>query len=357
MNILGIGTIFSGGFGIDALESALTRVWQPPTTVQVQGSKGDTTRVYQVDFEVVPDKSLLKKLRRADKLSRMSVISAAASLDDFGKEKLEGKRVGVILSTAFGAHVTTFDFLDGILDYGEANSSPTAFSNSVHNAAASYVSSSLEIKGPTLTVTRFRFSFPSALQLAKAWLEQGRCDYLLVGAVEQYGEVLGHVSGRKLNTSSDGVIRPFTFTPACQVPGEGAVFFLLGRSDGEPGYGSVDSVYTCFDERGDDRVDLNVIHTDGMLTDESALLPLLDKSIPVTAYSPLFGSMMSGGAFNVAAAALMIRKQMFYAAPEQTNPYALPVVTATLPTPLSSVRCLDINCAGDVAAIYLQTAG
>lgn len=357
MNILGIGTIFSAGFGVDTLESALSTGGVPPATVQAQLIEGGAANVYQVDFDSVPDKSLLKKLRRADKLSRMSVVAAAAALDDFGKEKLEGKRVGVILSTAFGAHVTTFDFLDGILDFGEVNASPTAFSNSVHNAAASYVSSSLEIKGPTITVTRFRFSFPSALQLAKAWLEQERCDYLLVGAVEQYGDVLGHVSGRKLNYAGDGVIRPFTFKPACQVPGEGAVFFLLGRVEGTAAYCKVDSVSTCAEVRAGERVDLNIIHTDGMLPDETALLPFLDKSIPVAAYSPLFGSMMSGGAFNVAAAALMIKKRIVYAAPEQTNPYSLPVVAETASLPLSAVRCLDTNCHGDVAAIHLQPAG
>ena len=87
--------------------------------------------------------------------------------------------------------MTTFDFLNDILDYGDTSVSPTTFSNSVHNAAASYVSLCLNIRGPTMTVTQFRFSFPAALQLAMAWLEQGRCDYALVGAADQYGDVLG----------------------------------------------------------------------------------------------------------------------------------------------------------------------
>ncbi len=47
------------------------------------------------------------------------------------------------MATAFGPHVTTFNFLDDILDHGDAAVSPTTFSNSVHNAAASYIAMAL----------------------------------------------------------------------------------------------------------------------------------------------------------------------------------------------------------------------
>ena len=106
-------------------------------------------------------------MRRADKLSKMAVLAAADALQDSGLENAK-QRTGIILATSFGAHQTTFDFLDDIIDYGEAQVSPTTFSNSVHNAAVSYIASVLDITGPTLTVTRFSFPFQSALQLAQA---------------------------------------------------------------------------------------------------------------------------------------------------------------------------------------------
>lgn len=353
MHILGIGTIFSRGYGIGALAEALENGWQQPGAVAAPHGTGGSQLLYGVDLDSLPDKSLLKKLRRADKLSKMSVLAAAAAMTDAGVVDMAGKTVGIILATAFGPHVTTFDFLDGILDYGEANASPTAFSNSVHNAAASYISSSLEIKGPTLTVSRFRFSFASALQLAKAWLDQGRCDYLLVGGVEQYGDVLGHVAERKLNPARDGLLRPFSFTPACHIAGEGGVFFLLGRERTAESYCAVEEISTINQLHAGERADLQVIAADGMLTDESVLLDALERDTPLAGYAPLFGSIMNNSAFSVAASALMLKKQQLYATPEQTNPRNLQLVTASGPAELRMVRCLDCNCQGEVATISL----
>lgn len=353
MNILGTGIIFSRGMGVSALESALRDGWQQPVALAAPGAQGITRPVYQVDLDAVTDRTLLKKLRRADKLSKMSVLAAADALADSGIADITSKRIGIILATAFGAQVTTFEFLDGILDYGDAAVSPTTFSNSVHNAAASYISSSLNIQGPTLTVTQFRFSFQSALQLARTWLQQGRCDYLLVGAVDQYGDVLGYVADEKLHTATDGKIKPFAFKPTCQVPGEGALFFLLGNDRTETAYCSLDAVHSGDDPDGAQPVDLNIIDADGMLPDESAYLSSLSADIMTAAYAPIFGSMMIGGAFNLAVAALMLKQQTLYAAPVLDNPHALRLVNETGPAQISSIRSIGCNCFGEKSGVYL----
>jgi 3-oxoacyl-[acyl-carrier-protein] synthase II len=354
MIILGTGCIFSHGLGVSSLERALRSGWQKPGEVDIPRTEGARRLVYQVDLDSVPDRTLLKKLRRADKLSKMSVLAAADALADSGIADISRKRIGIILATAFGAQVTTFDFLDGILDYGDAGVSPTTFSNSVHNAAASYVSSSLNIQGPTLTVTQFRFSFQSALQLARTWLAQGRCDYLLVGAVDQYGDVLGYISEQKLTAAEDGRIRPFMFNPTCQVPGEGALFFLLGRDRTDSAYCSIDAVYTGGDPDCNTAVDINIIDADGLLPDESAYRSSLSADIPTTAYAPIFGSMMIGGAFNLAAAALMLKQQTHFAAPVPDNPHALLLLNETGPARIGSIRSIGCNCFGEKSGVYLS---
>jgi 3-oxoacyl-[acyl-carrier-protein] synthase II len=232
MKIAGIGMISTRGLGIDSLEKALQTGWQKPGDAAAHPVIGGTLPAYLVDLNTASVKALLKKVRRSDSLSKMSVVAASDALADSGIENIAQKKLGIIISTAFGPHVTTFDFLDDILDHGDAAVSPTTFSNSVHNAAASYVATALNIKGPTLTITQFHFSFQAALQLAQTWLQQGRCEYVLAGAVDQYGEVLGYVSDHKLTTAKDGRIKPFTFKPTCQVPGEGAAFFLLSQGSG-----------------------------------------------------------------------------------------------------------------------------
>lgn len=353
MNILGIGAVSCRGVGVSVLEAALAGGWREPSRVESPREEGNARPAYLADLTAAPDRALLKKLRRADKLSKMCVLAAAGALEDGGISHLAEKRVGIILATAFGAQVTTFEFLDGILDFGDAQASPTAFSNSVHNAAASYVSSSLGIRGPTLTVTRFRFSFPSALQLARVWLEQGRCDYLLVGGADQYGDVLGYVAARMLHTAADGRIRPFVFNPALQVPGEGALFLLLSREQGENTYCAIESLRIGGDPRGDGAADVNIVEADGMLRDESGYLPLLDAAVPTTAFAPLFGSMQVGCAFNLAAGALMLRRQVCFAPPVADNPHGLTLVAGTGAASLAAIRCIGLECGGETSSVRL----
>ena len=354
MNILGIGMICSAGPGIAGLEKALLRGWNEPGTVATPHIPGGSYPAYLVDLANLPDKTLLKKIRRSDAVSKMSVLAAADALADSGIRDITQKKLGIILATAYGPHVTTFNFLDDILDHGDAAVSPTTFSNSVHNAAASYIAMSLNIKGPTMTITQFQFSFQSGLQLAQAWLDQGRCDYVLAGAVDQYGDVLGYVADYKLTTAKDGKIRPFTFKPTAQVPGEGAAFFLLSNKHEGNAYCSVDAVHTNDDPDQDRSVDINIIDADGMLPDESAYLPFLSKDVPTAAYSPLFGSMMVGSAFNMAAGALMLQRQMRYATPVQDNPHGIRLLTESGSVPVASIRCIGINCYAERSVLYLR---
>ena len=354
MNILGIGIIFSGGIGIDSYENALKLGWQNPSEADTPHLKNKTSPAFTVNLETAADRSLLKKTRRSDKFSKMAVLAASGALQNSRIENINRKNIGVILATAFGAHVTTFDFLDNILDYGEAAVSPTTFSNSVHNAAASYITSVLDIHGPTLTVTNFYFCFQYALQLAQAWINEGRHDYVLVGAVEQYGDVMRYVYDQKLTPSHDGKIRPFNFSPVCQVPGEGAVFFLMSRENSGNVYCRVEDIRFGNDTGDELPVDLNIIDTDGMLADESAYRTSISPDIPAAAYSPIFGSMMISSAFNCAAGALMLKNQVCYANPVRDNPHGINILNAAQHSNIELIRCVRYNCHREKAVFHLK---
>ncbi|MCF7848313.1 MAG: beta-ketoacyl synthase chain length factor, partial [Kiritimatiellales bacterium] len=154
---------------------------------------------------------------------------------------------------------TTFAFLDDILDYGDAGVSPTVFSHSVHNAAVSYISRLLEIKGPTWTVTQFRNPFEEAVQLAQAWLNEDRCDYVLLGAADECGPVMEYICREKLPIATDGRIGPDAY-----VPGEGAAFFLVGNEGGGEEF-----------------------------------------KLPEKSFAPLFGNLLTGRALDCAASAIL----------------------------------------------------
>jgi len=137
------------------------------------------------------------------------------------------------VASALGTHGTTFQFLDEILTYGDAGVSPTVFSHSVQNAPAAYIASTLQLRGPVLTLTQVHFAFHHALILAAGWLAGGRCDHVLVGNMDELGAVMHYVCRSLLASPEDGKIRPFAFsaTPV-SIPGEGSAFLLLSSPRG-----------------------------------------------------------------------------------------------------------------------------
>jgi 3-oxoacyl-[acyl-carrier-protein] synthase II len=218
------------------------------------------------------------------------------------------ERVGVIFATAFGPHNTTFSFLDEILAYGDAAVSPTVFSNSVHNAAVSYISNTLKIKGPTWTITCFKNPFQQALQLAQIWLAEGRCDQVLAGAGDECGTVLNYICSQKLKIAeSSDQMRPF-FDPAgpAVIPGELAVFFLLSR-----------------DTTGGIQMELQTESSpppDLLLVDfESRELDMRAGRVPAGCWSHRAGATPVSQAFTCAVAGLMLKKKNIYCAADMLN--------------------------------------
>jgi 3-oxoacyl-[acyl-carrier-protein] synthase II len=219
--------------------------------------------VYAVPADVFKDKVVLGSMRRADRFSKMVVLAAHDAVAKSAIEFENPERVGIVFATALGPHNTTFRFLDDILDYGDAGVSPTIFSNSVHNAAVSYISLALGIKGPTWTVTRFSNPFEEAMALAQAWLDEGRCDYVLLGGGDECGTVMEYICREKLPIAMDGKVAENAY-----VPGEGVAFFLV-------------------DNKSD----------------------ATELKIPDEGFAPLFGNMLTGTALDCAAVLLKCNKE------------------------------------------------
>ena len=202
MNINGIGIICNYGRGIDTLNTAL------------ENADAQAIFTSRVKDDILKDKIFSKDARRSDRFDRMAALAALDALSDSGiNSEAEKNNIGIILATAFGPHATTFRFLDDILAYKEADVSPIVFSHSVHNAAVSYISSLTGIRGPTLTVTRFSCAFDQAFILAKAWLEQEKVRFVLVGAVDE------------LSSTMEYITKPLPSTAL----GEGSVFFIVSK--------------------------------------------------------------------------------------------------------------------------------
>jgi len=289
-NVLGAGIVCATAGSQAELLAVLAAGSPAPTTLLHVPGFADPLPCLPVPERMLASPALSRTARRADRFSRMAMLAAGEAWEH-GRAvgvTLNPLRTGLIVATALGPHARTFAFLDGILDFGDLAASPTDFSHSVHNAAAAYIAIRLGLRGPTLTVTDFNCGFAQAVLLGQCWLASGSCDHVLVGAVEELGDVLLHVTARLLTG------KPWP------VPAEGAAFLLLGR-DGHrlP--------------RADATPEDSAKPTDLML-DDAPCVPSADRpqQRPPAANShldlaPLFGNSFHGCAFRTVAAATLLQ--------------------------------------------------
>jgi len=349
----GLGIVAATGRGINSLRSALQSGWRPPVTITLPDKC--ELPVYPLPSGALEDKSLGRKVRRSDRLSKMAVFAAADALDDAQlPPDLDRRRIGLIVTSAFGSHTTTFQFLDEILTYGDAAVSPTVFSHSVQNAAAAYVASTLDLQGPTLTLTQVHFAFHHALLLARQWLATGQCDHVLVGGMDELGSVMHFICRSLLRSPMDGKLRPFAFAkyPAA-IPGEGSAFFLLSGTPQPGSYARLEEITTAPWSAPAKAPDLHILEADGTLADESGYANFTSVGAQFAAYAPLFGSMPGGTPLQAAAAALMLKELVCFATPVTDGASALPLCRATAPQPLASVHLTRLHCNGTAGQIQL----
>ena len=356
MAIQGIG--ISGGFGqgVSALQDALQQGAVTPQAVTVERSSGvDSFPAYRSDIEGLYEFFPKRALRRIDHFSKMTLHSACLALQDAGLLDSDRSRTGVVIASGYGAMKTTFDFLDSYLDFGYSCSSPTHFSNSVHNAAAAHVSMQLKATAPSLTVTQFEMSVPSALLTAQLWLAEGRVDQVLFGAVDEYCEVLRYCRKQFFGAGEAGPVAPLDFDRQSAVVGEGAAFFVLSRATEQAAaYACIESV-TLGNHAAwpltlpeDDRL---IIGADGHKTCADWYRQTLSDR-RVAAYAPLYGSFPAAAGFDLAVAALSLRDGNFY----QEALLGTEAPKTTTATPLASgeqLSCLKFGPGGDYGLIRL----
>jgi 3-oxoacyl-[acyl-carrier-protein] synthase II len=352
--IKGLGIVSACGRGVDALRTALNAGWQPSVSVALLGGKN--LHVHPLPPGTLDDKSLGRKVRRADRLAKTAVFAAADALADARlSPDADRSRIGLIVTSALGTHVTTFQFLDEILTYGDGGVSPTVFSHSVQNAPAAYIASTLDLRGPVLTLTQVHFAFHQALLLATGWLANGCCDHVLVGGMDELGTVMRHVCRSLLTSADDGKIRPFMFsTNPGSVPGEGSAFLLLSAADGVGGHAILQNVSIGKWSAPAQSPDLHILEADGMIPDESAYAAAARSGKQLAAYSPLFGSMTGGTALQCVVAALTLKEQTRFASPVTDSALDFPICRETGACPTDTIQLTRLNCAGAAGCIQLS---
>ncbi len=361
--IQGIGVVGGFGSGREDLETALIQKKVQTQNVSIKTAQGPREMpAFLADTNKLESFISKKALRRVDHFSKIALLGSFLALQDAEQLDRDRRKMGLIVATGYGACRTTFSFLDSFYDSGDQFSSPIHFSNSVHNAAGANISMVLGITGPGLTVSQFEMSVPSALITAGIWLEQGRVDSVLLGGVDEYSELLGYCWHRFFRDSEwgDQDMKPLAFNLQSAIPGEGSAFLLLVRAEeGSPTrYGFIGDVETGRYGRGpleSPEEALFLIGADGHKKCGSYYKRLLPEQAKAACYTPLYGSLPVGPAFDLAIAALSIKNKKIFPSPyPPSEDPALRIIQEETDFKGEKICCLKIGGDGEWGNISLR---
>ena len=354
--IRGIGVVGGFGTGVEALRGALAG--NPPVGAATADAGGDGPGFQRADTAALDTFIDRRALRRMDAISRLAILGACLALRDAGIERAD-ERMGVALSTGYGPSGTTLAFLDSFIESGDPCSSPTLFSSSVHNAPAANLSTLLGVTGPNLSISQFEVSATSALLTAALWLEEGRVDRVLVGGVDEYGDVLGYCWKRFFGEPDPTPCRPLDTARQTARPGEGCAFLLLERpSAGQSCAGVIDAVRMgrvggSTPAIPGDR--LLVLGADGHRRCAGAYARLVPPGSAVTSFGHLWGSFPTATAFDAAAAAVLLQSgQTPIPPPGPDHPESWRVPTAGEPLPAAGIGLLRVSAGGEYALTLMS---
>jgi 3-oxoacyl-[acyl-carrier-protein] synthase II len=357
--IEGIGVAGGFGCGISDLSRALTEAVSSPGTFDVSTGSG-TVRIpaFQADVSRLGEFIPVRTLRRIDRFSRLGLLGSHLALADAELPEAERSRLGIIIASGYGATGITFAFLKSFINDGDICASPTYFANSVHNSAAANISILLGVAGPCLTVSQSRLSVPSALATALQWLAGGRVDRLLFGAVEELSGLIGYAWYRQRGAGKASPMTPLRSSAETAVAAEGAAFLLLSREEcarggyctlAEAATGSLPDAGFPLPDAG-----LLLLGADGR-AEAGSRFAQVSRNARIACYTPHYGSMPAGPAFDLAAAALILKSGRVFPSPGDSE-LDFPATVPAGGEPLGAERvcCLAL---GDDGTFGLATLG
>ena len=121
--------------------------------------------------------------RRLDPLARLACAAVDPLIVAHGPF---AEDTAVVFATAYGSVQSTLRFANDLAAYGDAGGSPSAFTASVHNAAAGNLGELLGLHGQVATISHGSLSALAALRWALLLLAGGRATRALVVACDHH---------------------------------------------------------------------------------------------------------------------------------------------------------------------------
>ncbi len=184
--ITGLGAVLPLGEGAERLHEALTRGEKGlrPVT-DITGREGWAGRVegFQASAYLPP-----MRARRLDRASLFAVAAAKQALAQAGlaEGSTIASELGVVMGTSSAGSGPLTVFLETLFRQSPEAAPPFEFPNTVANAPASHVSIELGLRGPNTTLAHSEAVAAVGLVLGGLMLQSGRCQSLLLGAVDEW---------------------------------------------------------------------------------------------------------------------------------------------------------------------------
>ena len=349
-----------GGFGcgVVELESALARGRSPETTVAMKTSEGSfDVPALTAHTDKLADFVDKSAVRRLDHYIRMALLGSYLALADAGMLNVKHRRMGIIVATGYGSTCNVMDIQQALNNDAPAIS-PTRFSNSVHNAAATHISILLDEMGPSLSVSDYDMSIPSAFLSACQWLREKRVESVLVGGVDEYCRALGYNWRRRYHPASPDKDNPADLTPGHAVIGEGACFFVLTPQEDASPYGFIEAVRMGNYRRGGADVAKDAVYflsVDAYSEYDDPYAIYLPKETKVASYAHLYGGIPISMGFDIAIAALSHKANKIYASAQGVRHHSghLKVIRSDEPLGAGSICCLKLGAGGTSGSVRL----
>ncbi len=164
-----------------------------------------------------------------DRFTQFALIAAreAVAQSGLGFDDALGARAGVILGTAGGGLQTQDDSFRTVYALGKNRVHPLVVPRLMNNAAASHVSMTFGLRGPSYSVSTACASSNHAIGQAFQLVRSGLSPVMLTGGAESMLCFGGIKAWEGLRVMSKEACRPFSADRSGMVQGEGAAVFVL----------------------------------------------------------------------------------------------------------------------------------
>ncbi len=170
-----------------------------------------------------------QQLALYDRFTQFALIAAREAVAQSALEFTEelGLRAGVVLGTAGGGLQTQDDNFRTVYEEGRNRVHPLVVPRLMNNAAASHVSMSFGLRGPSYSVSTACASSNHAMGQAFLLIRSGLSPVMLTGGSESMLCFGGIKAWEGLRVMSKEACRPFSADRSGMVQGEGAAVFVF----------------------------------------------------------------------------------------------------------------------------------